>query len=102
MKETVVIEKKIGVLHSESAVEIDSMVEAIAGDTGTIYLQAKDVFGNNRRVGGDEVSAIFTSLINEGIQYRGSSIDNKDGTYVCTSKRSRVSSKFIIYDWLYQ
>ena len=36
--------------EAESTVEIDSMVEAIAGDTGTIYLQAKDVFGNNRRV----------------------------------------------------
>ena len=61
---------------------IDNLVEARAGDTGKVYLQAKDAFGNNRMLGGDDISAKFRDSVNPDIQYRGNVVDNGDGTYV--------------------
>jgi PA14 domain./Fibronectin type III domain./Filamin/ABP280 repeat. len=62
----------------------DFMVEARAGETGMIYLQAKDTFGNNRITGGDKVQVIFKLLEDKLIQYRGYVEDNGDGTYFIT------------------
>ena len=59
----------------------DALVEVVAGETGTIAVQAKDAYGNNRQVGGDDVIAIFTNLSGKGIQYRGSVFDIGDGRY---------------------
>ncbi|KAL9189871.1 hypothetical protein ACHAXT_009546 [Thalassiosira profunda] len=63
---------------------IDHLVEARAGTTGTLYLQAKDAFGNNRNTGGDEVLVIFQSAANSDVRYRGNVLDNEDGTYHIT------------------
>ena len=63
---------------------VDSLVEARAGDIGKVYVQAKDAFGNNRIVGGDEVVARFASVANPDIQYRGNVVDREDGTYLVT------------------
>ena len=60
---------------------VDNLVEARAGDTGKIFLQAKDAFGNNRKLGGDDVSAKFQSSLNPDIQYRGNVLDRSDGSY---------------------
>ena len=64
-----------------STIGFDSLIEVVAGKTGTIILQAKDTFGNNRQVGGDIVSISFTNLNNGNIQYRGSVHDNSNGSY---------------------
>ena len=61
---------------------IDNLVEARAGDTGIVYLQANDALGNNRLFGGDEISAKFRDSVNPNIQYRGNVVDNGDGSYV--------------------
>eukprot|EP00804_Cyclotella_cryptica_P021433 CCRYP_005783-RA/>CCRYP_005783-RA protein AED:0.00 eAED:0.00 QI:831/1/1/1/1/1/3/2372/6166 len=61
---------------------VDNLVEARAGDTGKIYVQAKDAFGNNRRTGGDEIVAKFKSLAHPEIQYRAHILDRGDGSYV--------------------
>ena len=60
---------------------VDNLVESRAGDTGKIFLQAKDAFGNNRKLGGDIVSAKFQSSLNPDIQYRGNVLDRGDGSY---------------------
>ena len=59
----------------------DSLIEARARETGVITVQAKDRFGNNRKIGGDNFMANFRSLDNENIMYRGYVRDNEDGTY---------------------
>ena len=38
------------------------MVEARAGENGSIFIQAKDVFGNNIRKGGDKFNARFRKM----------------------------------------
>ena len=63
---------------------VDSLVEARAGDIGKVFLQAKDAFGNNRVVGGDDVIARFQSVANPDIQYRGNVVDRQDGSYLVT------------------
>ncbi|KAL3774885.1 hypothetical protein ACHAW5_007303 [Stephanodiscus triporus] len=63
---------------------VDSLVEARAGEIGKLYLQAKDAFGNNRVVGGDDVVARFESMANPDIQYRGNVVDRNDGSYLIT------------------
>jgi hypothetical protein len=61
---------------------VDNLVEARAGDAGKIYLQAKDSFGNNRRLGGDDVNAKFKDVLNPDVQYRGNVVDRGDGSYI--------------------
>ena len=63
---------------------VDSLTEARAGEIGKIYLQAKDAFGNNRIVGGDDVDVKFKSVTNSDIRYRGNVLDRKDGSYLIT------------------
>ncbi len=63
---------------------VDYLVEARAGEIGTVYLQSKDAFGNNRISGGDEVVALFKSATNPDIQYRGNVKDRGDGSYQIT------------------
>eukprot|EP00956_Cyclotella_meneghiniana_P027013 scaffold59716_cov38-Cyclotella_meneghiniana.AAC.1 len=60
---------------------IDNLVEARAGYTGIVYLQAKNAFGNNRLLGGDEIRAKFRDSVNPDIQCRGNVVDNGDGSY---------------------
>ena len=67
--------------ESPASQVMDSLVEGVAGQYGTFYIQAKDVFGNNRNTGGDQFQAIFTLLADPSVQYRGSVNDNGDGTY---------------------
>lgn len=59
----------------------DSMVEARAGENGSIFIQAKDVFGNNIRKGGDKFNARFRKMNDDSVQYRGYLRDHNDGTY---------------------
>ena len=63
---------------------VDYLVEARAGEIGTVYLQLKDAFGNNRISGGDEVVALFKSASKPDIQYRGNVKDRNDGSYQIT------------------
>ena len=66
--------------EAESLPLLDSLVEARAGERGLIFVQAKDAYGNNRSVGGDQLEAIFANKDNE-IQYRGNVFDEDDGSY---------------------
>ena len=63
---------------------VDNLIEARAGAIRKTYLQAKDVFGNNRLSGGDDVLVRFKSTANSDIQYRGNVLDREDGTYFIT------------------
>jgi hypothetical protein len=60
---------------------MDYLVEAVAGEYGTLYIQAKDAFGNNQIVGGDAFRVIFTLLTDSAVQYQGTVDDQGDGTY---------------------
>jgi len=74
---------------------MDGLTEAAAGDMGYFHIQAKDTYGNNRIVGGDDMKAMLTfnadpfgkeaSLISRNpIQYRGHVVDHNNGTYLVT------------------
>jgi hypothetical protein len=67
---------------SHSFDPVDNLVEVSAGDTGKIYLQAKDSFGNHRRLGGDDVNAKSKDVMNPDVQYRGNVVDRGDGSYI--------------------
>lgn len=73
-----------GMSEVESFASLDSLAEAVAGRTGTILLQARDAYGNNRDVGGDDFSARFSNQGNGRLQYRGIVSDRDDGTYIIT------------------
>ena len=64
--------------------EDSHMVEVRAGERGLIQLQAKDAYGNNRDVGGDDFLVKFTSRADDNVQYRGNVLDGDDGTYEIT------------------
>ncbi|CAM6003542.1 unnamed protein product, partial [Sphagnum balticum] len=68
--------------ESPSSQIMDYLVEAVTGQYGVFYIQAKDAFGNNKIVGGDNFLAILTLKTNPSVQYRGSIDDNLDGTYI--------------------
>ena len=51
------------------------------GEYGTLYIQAKDAFGNNQIVGGDAFKVIFTLNTDPAVQVRGTIDDHSDGTY---------------------
>ena len=74
---------------------VDNLVEARAGDVGKIYLQAKDVFGNNRHSGGDDVLVTFKSVVNPDIRYRGNVIDRDDGSYYISYSIPLSGSYFV-------
>ena len=63
---------------------IDGIVEARVGDSTRLFLQTKDVFGNNRHTGGDDVRVNFRSLANPDVNYRGHVLDQNDGSYHLT------------------
>jgi hypothetical protein len=63
---------------------MDGLVEAAAGDMAYFSIQAKDTYGNNRIVGGDEVRAVLAYDDNRNINYRGHVNDHKNGTYLVT------------------
>jgi hypothetical protein len=74
---------------------MDGLTEAAAGDMGYFFIQAKDTYGNNRIVGGDDIKAMLTfdadpfgkssSMISRNpIQYRGHVVDHTNGTYLVT------------------
>jgi hypothetical protein len=67
--------------ESPSTEVMDYLVEAVAGEYGYLYLQAKDAFGNNKQNGGDSIQATFTDSSNPAIIYRGNVDDHGDGTY---------------------
>ena len=64
-----------------SLTSIDSVVEGRAGETGIIHVQAKDAYGNSRKIGRDAFILKLTSITNKHIQYRGYVQDNSDGSY---------------------
>jgi len=68
--------------EAESESSVDSLVKARAGENGVIYVQAKDAYGNNRHIGGDNLIVKFSSTDNPNIQYRGNIADQSNGTYV--------------------
>jgi len=59
---------------------MDYLVEAVAGEYGYFYIQAKDAFGNNQIKGGDQFTVLFTLQGSDDV-VRGSVDDHKDGTY---------------------
>mmetsp|Transcript_22615 Transcript_22615/g.32847 ORF Transcript_22615/g.32847 Transcript_22615/m.32847 type:complete len:125 (-) Transcript_22615:1097-1471(-) len=67
---------------AESESSVDFLVKARAGENGVIYVQAKDAYGNNRHIGGDNLIVKFYSTDNPNIQYRGNIADQSNGTYV--------------------
>jgi hypothetical protein len=60
---------------------MDYIVEAVAGQYGYFYIQAKDAYRNNRNVGGDSFSVLFVNEADDELQYRGVVEDKFDGTY---------------------
>lgn len=64
--------------------EKDYLVKALAGETGKIYLQTKDAFGNNQIGGGKTIIVLFISNTNIEIRYRGNVQDFQNGTYAIT------------------
>jgi len=70
--------------EAQSINDIDSLMEYRTGDIGKFYIQAKDAFGNNRKVGGDTFEVKFINSESPNIAYRGNSFDNLDGTYRVT------------------
>jgi hypothetical protein len=69
-------------IESPSTSSMDYLVEAVVGEFGTLYLQAKDSFGNNQDRGGDSFQAIFLSKSDPHVKFLGEIDDNQDGTYV--------------------
>jgi hypothetical protein len=74
---------------------LDSIVEAVAGEVGYMTIQAKDAFGNNKLIGGDNFEAQFQACSGNrnpvtepcplsGVSYKGVVSDQNDGTYVVT------------------
>eukprot|EP01040_Poterioochromonas_malhamensis_P022242 gene22241-27003_t len=47
-------------IESPAVSKLDYLVEAAAGEYGTLFIQAKDAFGNNRMTGGDAFEVTFT------------------------------------------
>lgn len=70
--------------EAESFSYLDSLVEAMAGETGKIFLQAKDAYGNNRKTGGDNIVAMFYNVNKINMQYRGNALDHDNGSYTVT------------------
>jgi hypothetical protein len=55
-------------VESPSSEAMDYLVEAVVGEYGILYIQAKDAFGNNQIHGGDPFKVIFTLKSNSAIQ----------------------------------
>jgi hypothetical protein len=68
-------------VESPSKEKMDYLIEAVVGEYGELFIQAKDAFSNNQIIGGDLFKVIFTLKSNSNIQYRGNVDDNNDGTY---------------------
>jgi hypothetical protein len=64
-----------------AAEPMDGLTEAAAGDVARFSIQAKDTFGNNRGVGGDDFEVILTHVGKPSVKYRGNIRDNNDSTY---------------------
>jgi hypothetical protein len=63
---------------------LDFLTEARVGEMGTIRIQAKDVFGNNLHVGGEDFIAQFRNTHESSAHYRGYLTDSDDGKYELT------------------
>merc|ERR1711871_413380 len=68
-------------VESPSFEKMDHLVEAVTGEFGYFYIQAKDVYGNNAIKGGDDFRATFTNKADPSHVYRGNVDDHGDGTY---------------------
>jgi hypothetical protein len=68
--------------ESPSVEVMDYLREAVAGEYGYFYIQAKDAFGNNQIKGGDDFQVKFVNQAADStITYRGNVDDHGDGTY---------------------
>jgi uncharacterized protein YpmB len=67
--------------ESPSDESSDYLVEAVAGQFGYFYIQARDAFGNNQNKGGDAFLVKFTSKTDSDYQYQATVDDHGDGTY---------------------
>jgi len=67
--------------ESPSFEAMDYLVEAVAGEFGYFYIQAKDAYGNNQIKGGDDFKATFTNKADPSKVFRGNVEDHRDGTY---------------------
>ena len=67
--------------ESPAEEKMDYLVEAVTGHYGYYYIQAKDAFGNNRNVGGDEFRVEMVQQGSGGRRYTGTVDDHGDGTY---------------------
>ena len=72
---------QVSEVESPSTEAMDYLIEAVVGEYGTLFIQAKDAFGNNQIHGGDPFKVIFTLNSDESVQYRGTVDDHGDGTY---------------------
>ena len=67
--------------ESPSHEKMDYLREAVAGEFGYFYIQAKDSYGNNQVVGGDTFTATFSLSTNKSIVFSGKVEDGGGGTY---------------------
>jgi len=82
-------------VESPSIEVMDYLVEAVAGEYGYFYIQAKDAFGNNQITGGDDFQVTFTNTDDSSIVYRGNVDDHGDGTYT-VRYTIRVAGYYIV------
>eukprot|EP01032_Pedospumella_encystans_P016613 gene16613-18946_t len=61
---------------------MDYLVEAVSGEYGILYIQAKDAFGNNQIYGGEPFKATFTLKSDPSITFPGIVDDLGNGKYV--------------------
>jgi hypothetical protein len=86
-------------VESPSIEAMDYLVEAVAGEYGYFYIQAKDAFGNNQITGGDDFEVKFVNTADSSIEYRGNVDDHLDGTYT-VRYTIRVAGTYTVYTTL--
>jgi hypothetical protein len=62
--------------ESPSFEKMDYLVEAVAGEFGYFYIQAKDAYGNNQIRGGDKFKVQFTNLAHASNSFLGNIADH--------------------------
>lgn len=64
-----------------SSSSMDTLKEAVSGESGYFFIQSKDAYGNSKQFGGDSYAVSFVSTTDSNTVYKGSVSDMLDGTY---------------------
>lgn len=69
-----------GTHASQCIASIQSSLELTAGNPYTFFVQARDIYGNNKEIGGDKLQILLTG---RSESYLGQAKDGENGTYAC-------------------